>query len=235
MAGHGKKRHLNRQNLPLVTKIARKGKTQWVKKPIPGKHSISSSIPLLLLLRERLSIAESSRQAKRILNNGEVLIDGMKTKFLGTPIGLMDVVSVPKIPVFYRVVILKGALFLKPIDENQAKVKYCRIIGKTTSKKGKVQLNLHDSRNFLIEKEEDRFKVGDTVITSIPKQQISGFLKMEKGAKCLVFKGKHAGTIGVLEEILERAGSKAAEARLNADGASFITLKDYLVVVDDKF
>ncbi|MEM4255306.1 MAG: 30S ribosomal protein S4e [Candidatus Norongarragalinales archaeon] len=235
MAVHGKRRHLNRQNLPLATKIHRKGKTQWVKKPIPGKHSIKSSIPLLLILRDRLGLVENSRQAKRLLNAGEVLVDGVKTKFLGTPVGLMDVVSVAKLGVYYRVIVQKGALAFKQIDESQAKTKYCRIIGKTTSGKGKVQLNLHDSRNFVIEKEEDQFKVGDTVVTSIPKQELKGFLKMEKGAKCLVFKGKHAGTVGVLEETLERAGSKATEARLNAGGESFITLKDYLIVVDDKF
>lgn len=234
MAGHGRKRHLNRQNLPLSTKIARKGK-QWVKKPIPGKHPKKSSISLLLLLRERMGVVESSRQAKKILDSGEVLVDGVKAKFLGTPVGLMDVVSFPNLGTAYRVVVEKGFLALKPASKEQAGVKYCRIIGKTTVNKGKVQLNLHDSRNVLIEKEEDRFKVGDTLITSLPKQQMKGFLKMEKGAKCLVFKGKHAGTIGVLEGLLERAGSKATEARLNAGGESFITLKDYLIVVDDNF
>jgi len=169
------------------------------------------------------------------LNNGDVFIDGAKVKLLGTPVGLMDVVSLPRLGEDYRVSILKGSLVLDKISAEQAKLKYCRIIGKTTIKKGKVQLNLHDARNFVIEKEEDRFKVGDSIITSLPKQQIKGFLKMEKGAKCLVFKGKHAGTVGVLEEILERAGSKASEARLNSGGDSFITLKDYLIVVDDNF
>src|SRR3989338_946603 len=235
MAGHGRHRHLNRQNLSLVTKIARKGKNKWVKKPIPGKHSQSASTSLVMLLRERLSLAENARQAKKLLNNGEVLIDGLKTKFLGVPVGLMDVVSIPKLSLHYRVAISKGTIALKEITAEQAGVKYCRIIGKTTSKKGKVQLNLHDARNFVIEKEEDRFKTGDTILTSIPKQEIKGILKMEKGAKCLVFKGKHAGTVGVLEGLMERAGSKATEAKLNADGVSFITLKNYIIVVDDKF
>lgn len=235
MAGHGKKRHLNRQNLPLATKIPRKEGTAWVKKPIAGKHSKSTSISLVLLLRDRVGLVESSRQAKTLLNSGSVLIDGVKAKFLGTAVGLMDVVSIPKTGEHYRVVVSNASLQLKPINAEQASLKYCRIIGKKTVRKGKVQLNLHDSRNFVIEKEEDRFKVGDSIIASIPKQEMKGFLKMEKGAKCLVFKGKHAGTIGVLEGLLERAGSKATEARLNADGESFITLKDYLIVVDENF
>src|SRR3989338_7495650 len=193
MAGHGRKRHLNRHNLPLATKLARKGKNQWVKKPIPGKHPQPDSFSLVLLFRDKLSL-------------------------------------------HYRVFVSKGAIALKEITAEQAGLKYCRIIGKTTKKKGKVQLNLHDARNFVIEKEEDRFKTGDTVLTSItPKQEIKGILKMEPGAKCLVFKGKHAGTVGVLEALMERAGSKATEARLKSEGESFITLKNYLIVVDDKF
>lgn len=234
MAGHGKRRHLKRQNVPTITRLARKG-LWWVKKPIPGKHSISTSIPLVLMLRERLSLAETARQAKKLLTKSEVLIDGAKARFLGTPVGLMDVVALPKIGKQYRVIVSKGGLSFVDADPENAGVKYCRVIGKTSLKKGKVQLNLHDSRNLIVEKEEDRFKVGDTILLSIPKQAIKGMLKMEKGAKCLVFKGKHAGTVAVLEEILERAGSKAAEARLNAGGVAFITLKDYLIVVDDKF
>lgn len=233
MAGHGKRRHLKRPNLSPVTRLTRKG-LNWVKKTLPGKHSLNSSISLLLLLRERMDLVESSRQAKKVLTAGEVLIDGVKAKHLGSPVGLMDVVTLPKLGVNYRVVIAKGGLSLKEIDATQAGLKYCRVIGKTIVKKGKVQLNLHDARNFLIEKEEDRFKVGDTILATIPKQSIKGILKMEKGAKCLVFKGKHAGTVGTLDEILERAGSKAAEARLTAHGESLITLKDYLIVIDDK-
>ncbi len=233
MAGHGKSRHLKRQNVPTVTRIARKG-LWWVKKPIPGKHSMLMSIPLVLFLRERLSLAETSRQAKKLLTKGEILVDGVKARFLGTPVGLMDVVSIPKIGKNYRTVVSKSGLSQVEIGDEDAGVKYCRVNGKTNLGK-KVQLNLHDSRNILVEKEEDRFKVGDTVLLSVPKQAVKGILKMEKGARCLVFKGRHAGTVAVLEEILERAGSKAAEARLNAGGTQFITLKEYLIVVDDEF
>src|SRR3989344_4379134 len=227
MAGHGKNRHLKRQNLTLVSGIARKG-PDWVVKPIPGKHKILESISLLALLRDRLHLAENSRQAKKLLINGEVLIDGLKPKKLGMPVGLMDVVSLPTLHKNYRVVIAKGVLNLREISEEHAKTKYCRINGKKISKKGKVQLNLHDSRSVLIEKEEDRFATGDTLLIAIPKQAIKGFLKMEKGAKCLVFKGKHAGATGELDEVLERAGSMASNARINVGGESVTTLKDYL-------
>ncbi|MFH1056440.1 MAG: 30S ribosomal protein S4e [Candidatus Micrarchaeota archaeon] len=233
MAGHGKKRHLKRPNLPVWSRLARKGSTLWLMKSLPGKHSMRESVSLLMLLRDKLSIVENARQARKILSAGEVLVDGVNVKKLGLPVGLMDLVSIPKLDACYRISVSKKGLELKPIKQSDAGVKYCRIVGKTVSGKGKVQLNLHDSRNVLIEKEEDRFKVGDTIVLSIPKQEIKGFLKMEKGAKCLVFKGKHAGKTGVLEEIMSREGSKPSDARLSANGESIITLKDYLMVVDD--
>ena len=227
MGGHGKNRHLKRQNSPLVSGITRKG-PNWVLKPIPGKHSIKHALSLLALLRDRLGLAENARQAKKLLINGEVLIDGLKPKKLGIPVGLMDVLSLPKLGKHYRVVIAKGILTLKEISAEHSKVKYCRINGKTVLRKGKVQLNLHDSRSVLIEREEDRFKTGDTILVAFaPKQEIKGFLKMEKGAKCLVFQGKHAGVVGELEEILERAGSMPSNARITVGGKSLLTLKDY--------
>jgi small subunit ribosomal protein S4e len=88
---------------------------------------------------------------------------------------------------------------------------------------------------MLIEKEEDRFKVGDTILVSVPNQEMKGFLKMEKGAPCLVFKGRHSGELAVLEEILSREGSKPADARLTTEGKELITLKNYLFVVDKDF
>ena len=235
MAGHGKKRHLKRQNMPVVTGVARKG-ALWVEKPSSGKHPKRSALTVLALLRDKLKLVESARQAKKILNSGEILVDGIKPQSLSIPIGLMDIVSFPKLGKTYRVVITKGVLSLKEIPADQGNTKYCRVNRKTIVKKGRVQLNLHDARNVLIEKEEDRFATGDTLLLSIPKQEIKGFLKMEKGAKCLVFQGKHAGEVGELEEILGRAGSMSSNARIKVgSGKSVITLKDYLIVIDKDF
>lgn len=235
MASHGSARHLKRQNLSVRTGLPRKG-SLWVKKTSAGKHSARESMPLLLLLRDKLSLAETSRQAKKLLSAGDVLIDGFRASALDAPVGLMDLISISKLSKTWRLVVEKGKMQAKEVSGDKAsKVKYCRIIGKTLVGKGKVQLNLHDSRNLIIEKEEDRFKVGDTILVSVPKQELKGFLKMEKGAECLVFKGRHAGKVGTLQEILDREGSKPADARLSSDGKELVTLKDYLFVIDKDY
>ena len=68
---------MKRQLLPLQSAVPRKG-SRWVKKSSPGKHKASESLSLLALLRDRLSLVESARQAKKLLQDGMVLLDGLK-------------------------------------------------------------------------------------------------------------------------------------------------------------
>ena len=95
MAGHGGQRHLKRQNLPLQSGVPRKG-SRWVGKTSPGKHPAKQSITILSLLRDRLSFVESAKQAKKLLHDGLVLVDGLKPSSLDLPVGLMDIISLPK-------------------------------------------------------------------------------------------------------------------------------------------
>lgn len=225
---------------PLSMGISSKGGSMWLKKPIPGKHKESESVSLLVLLRERLRLADNLRQAKKLINAGEILVDGQKPSSVGMPLGLMDNISIPKINAFYKLVFVKGGV-LKPVETTaeRAAEKLCRIVGKTIVKKGKIQLNLHDGRVYLIEKEEDRFHPGDTIVLKFVgkkgKQELKGFLKLEKGASCFVWKGRHCGVVCKLEEIIPRLGSRPEEARVKAGDAEFTTLKNYLFVVDEHF
>ncbi len=234
MASHGRKRHLKRLAKPAIIPISNKG-TRYLKKHSPGAHKQLESETALMLLRDILKTVESTKEAKQLLKENQVLVDGKPAKDLAIPIGLMDIVSIPKLSQNFRIINAKGKLFAQSISADEAKVKLCKVANKTIISKGKVQLNLHDGRNCLIEKEEDRFKAGDTVKISIPSQKLSGFSKLEKGAHCYVYRGKHAGAIATLVELKERAGSRPTEAVLSKGGEEFITLKDYLFVVDKDF
>lgn len=234
MADKGSSRHLRRLASPVFHGLHRKG-AKWLKKPSPGKHSLKQSISLNAFLIEKLGVAESSRQVKALLNSLDVLVDGVPAKDVASPLGLMDVVSIPKLNKHYRLEVNKGSLVALEIPASEANVKYCKVIGKTIIKKGKVQLNLHDSRNYLIEKEEDSFRVGDTLVLSLPNQELKTVLKFEKGAHCYIYKGRHSGQIGTLEEVLQRAGSMENNARVKTPAGESITLKGYLFVVDKNF
>ena len=207
----------------------------WIQKAIPGKHKKGEGIALGVLVREVLKLADSMREAKRLLNAGEILVDGLPAHESKSIVGLMDIISIPKIEKHYCILLLNGKLAVKEVSAAHAKWKIAKIINKKILGKSRIQLNLHDGRNYLIEKEEDRFSPGDSIKIAIPKQKLEGFFKLEKGALCYIAHGKHSGALAHLEKIEERAGSKESDAVLKTAHEELITVKSYLFVVDKEF
>ena len=75
MAKRGGTRHLKRHAAPTSWKIRRK-KFTWAIKPSPGPHPKERSIPLAVLLRDILGIAENAREAKKIVKAGKIAVTG---------------------------------------------------------------------------------------------------------------------------------------------------------------
>jgi len=216
-------KHLSRLAMPKSWKIKKKG-IKYVTRPLPGPHSIKSGMPLNLIFINMLSYAKTNKEVKRILNNQEILVDGIRRKEPRFIAGLMDVLSIPKTKESFRIVLdKKGYLSLKKIDEKEAKIKVCKIIGKNAVKK-KVQLNLYDGKNILVDKGD--YKVGDSIVIEIPSKKIVDHLKFEKGNSIFLTAGKRVGAIAKLQEIQE---SKIVFK--NSSGKENITLKKYAFVV----
>lgn len=206
----------------------------FLKKPEAGKHAHDNAITIRMLLRDVLHFAQNAKEADVALRDGQVLVDGKIVHDPGTAIGIMDIVTIPTMNHEYRMLNTHAGLLPIKVTKEEAKVKLCKIRNKH-AQGPRVQLNLHDGRNVLIEKEEDRFKTGDTVILKLPEQKIEGFIKLEKGAKCYVAQGKHAGETGVLEEVLAHKPGTPADAKLKGTRGEVITHKDYLFAVDKNF
>jgi small subunit ribosomal protein S4e len=215
---------------PSALRVVARKERKFVKKASAGPAELRESLPLLFVLRDALRLAGDAREAKKVLNEGSVFVDGRVVRSAAFPVGLMSVVSIPAVNAFYRIVMRKNKLELCAVPKDSAGVKYCRLKTKKNVRKGRVQLVFHDGRSALIEKEEDRFKTGDTIKFAVPKQEIKGFLKLEKNAFCLVTHGKHSGALAKLVSIDGRNAKLAAPG-----GAELITLKDYVFVVDDDF
>ena len=103
--------------------------SKWTNvKPAPGSHAIEDSLPLLVIIRDILGLADNSREAKRIINTGNVLIDGRAVKDYKFPVGFMDVLTIPKTEENYRILLdTKGRLTLHPISAEDATYKLERI------------------------------------------------------------------------------------------------------------
>ena len=109
---------------------------------------------LLIVVRDILKVADNAREAKIIINNGDILVDGRARKDYKYPVGFMDVIEIPKSEKVYRVLPdHKGRLVLHSISKKNAEFKLCMITDKTTIKGGKTQLNLHDGRNSIVDKD----------------------------------------------------------------------------------
>jgi len=224
------KQHIKRLNAPRSWPISRKG-TKWVTRQNPGTHSLENSVPLNIMLKDMLKYAKTTRDSRRILSNKDVLIDNLPRANIKFPVGIFDVVEIPKTKEHFLMLLnKKGRLFLKKIDEKKAGFKHIKIIGKTMLKKGRLQINFNNGNNMLIDKKE--YNVGDTLIISLKDRKIVKHIKLEKGAAIYLTKGKHIGEIGTLEDAgkLKKSGNNLVELKIGNKNVS--TLKDYIFAVD---
>ncbi|MBU0497683.1 MAG: 30S ribosomal protein S4e [Candidatus Thermoplasmatota archaeon] len=218
-------KHLKRLAAPRAVQLHRKEHI-WSVRPLPGPHPHSQTIPLCLVIRDYLSLCDTYREAKLIISQGDILVDGTQRKSHKFPCGLMDVISIPKLKTNYRILFnRKGRLTLVPISEKDAELKLCRVQNKTIIRKGKIQLNLHDGRNLLVPKNE--YNTGDALRYSFKDKKINDVYKFEKGNVSLVTGGSHIGEIVTINNISIIHSSKPNLATLKSD-KEFLTIADYV-------
>lgn len=211
------KKHLKRLNTPKTWRLSRENK--YITRPNPGSHSFQNGFSLVYLLRDKMKIVNNAREAKYLLNTSEVLIDGQRRKDLKFIVGLMDTISIPSLKKVYRLTYdLKGHLSPLEINENESKLKICKITGKTSNGK-KIQLNLFDGKNILVEKGE--YKVGDSLLITLPENKIKETIKMENGIIVMIVGGKYAGTVTKIKNMQD------GTLTFSTKGRDFQTAKKY--------
>src|SRR3989344_5398128 len=219
------KNHLKLVAAPKAWFVRRKTNV-FTLRPSPGAHSLDYGMPLGLLLRDELKVASTMGEAQKIASNKEVMVDGVARTNHRFIVGLFDVLSIPKLKKYYRMLLdRKGRLMLTEISAKEATIKLVKVVGKTPKKGGKIQFNLHDGRNIV---SDSSAVVGDSFVITLPSASITKALPAKKGAKVFLIKGKYAGAVGVLKEV------KGDEATYTADGVDIDTAKEYLFVVGEK-
>jgi small subunit ribosomal protein S4e len=217
MGRKGASTGLKRKPAPKFWPIHRKEFT-WVVKPSSGPHDGSNCLPLTIVLRDSLGFAKTRKEARTIVSQGKICIDGQIRRDDGFPVGLADVVSVLDVDRNFRVIPSAKGLVLRPIDKEEAKFKLCRIENKTTAKNGNMQLNLHDGSNILIKSadaknpQEDVLETIDTVRITLPERQIVESIKMKEKDYAIITGGKNIGKHGNIIQIEEASGKKRRNA-----------------------
>jgi small subunit ribosomal protein S4e len=203
--------------------------SKWTVSPRPGPHKKFESIPLQILVRDILNLVETGKEAKTIIRKGKIFVDGKPRKDHAFVVGLMDVVSIPELKKFYRIIPTAKGLSPIEIPEAESKVKLCRINDKKVLTKGRIQLNLHDGKNILVPK--DDYKTGDSLLLQLPEQKIVDHVKLENGSLVLIYKGKNMGKIGEVKEIIEVRSREPNKLICEIEGKKTETIKDYVFTI----
>ena len=162
-----------------------------------GPYPKEFSLPLSVLLRDILKLAETGKDARLIIKKGEVLVDGRKVKDPKFGVGIFDLIEIPSLKKSWRAIPKDGLSFIE-IPENEKRLKVCKIIDKKTLKGNKNQLNLNDGRNILT---NEKYSTQDSLLIELPEQKIVEHIKFEKGSTAMVLGGKNAGKISKVKEI----------------------------------
>jgi len=211
-----------------VVPLKRKQNT-WHIKANPGPHRKKSSVALGFVLRDIIGIAKNAKEAKRILSNCLVMLDGRVEKNPKRPVGLFDLISiVPEKKTFRGLFSKKGKIVLaeEKFDENE---KLCKVIGKKLIAKNIVQLTTNDGRTFREKKTEAN--VGDSLLIQVPEQKILKVLKQTQKMTALVIDGKHVGDVAKVKGIVPGTMSRPKLIELETKEGEFKTVESNIVIV----
>ena len=192
------KAHLKRLVAPKTWPLLRKSAV-FITRSLPGRHRTAMSLPLIMITRDLLQFARTAREARFLVRDKRVLIDNSFARDVRQQVGIMDTVYFPMIKKAYRLSLSKrGKLSLVEIDEKEANMKICGVRSKKIIKGNKTQLQCHDGRTLLSDK---KIHIGDSLVLTLPKQEITQQLSLTKDALVFMLSGGHTGSVGKVQMI----------------------------------
>lgn len=218
--------HMKRLAAPRTWPLKRKVNI-WVAKQTAGAHSIKDSMPAVTVLRDMVGACDTAREAKRIIGNREMFVDGKAVKNPKAPVGFMDVITIPKMNLAFRMLLTdKGKLTLVPIDGDEATWELCKIVDKTVVKGGKIQLNLSGGRNIILDKND--YKCGDTLKVSFDGQKVLDHYPLADGSVVFISEGSQAGAVRTVKS-LEVIRGPASNLVMFTDGSETVVRNCFVI------
>ncbi|ERG95042.1 30S ribosomal protein S4e [Haloquadratum walsbyi] len=227
--------HQKRLSAPDSWPIERKTETFTVKAGA-GPHG-EAGVPLVIILRDVLGYADSTKEARYALNQRSVLVNGDVVSDEQRPVGLFDILAFTEREEYYRVFPESGGrLALTPINESDANSRLGKIINKQQVSGGAVQLTLHDGANLRVDADEiDTYNQRDSLVIDNETKEIVAHFPYEEGSLVTAVGGTHSGEIGEIETITVTAGSSENTVSVSTGEEYFETIEPYVVVIDENF
>ncbi|MGD6806162.1 MAG: 30S ribosomal protein S4e [Candidatus Bathyarchaeia archaeon] len=240
MGKKGKTARLKRKPAPAFWPIHRK-ELPWIVKPSSGSHSLQKCLPLTLVLRDMLGVAQTRKECQFILSQGKVFVDGKVRKRDESPVGLMDVISMPDANRYYRVMPSHKGLVVAPISKEESNFKLLRVENKVTVSNG-IQLSLHDGTNLLLKVAdpknpvEVKYETFDILKVTYPEKQIVEAIKTKEGNLAILTGGKNIGKMGKIVEIEKTEAKKRRQALViieDAKGIRYQTIMEFVFSIGE--
>jgi len=217
----GPKKHLKRLNAPKHWMLDKMGGI-WAPKPSCGPHKGRESLPLIIILRNRLKYALTKREVTMICMQKLVKVDGKTRTDQRYPAGFMDIVSIEKSGDQFRLLYdTKGRFVLHPVGNEEAKFKLCRITKQALTSKAIPYIVTHDGRT--IRYPDPIIKVGDTVKLDLATGKVIDVLPFNIGNVVVITQGRNTGRVGVLVNRDRHPGSFDIVHVRDSEGNEFAT------------
>jgi len=232
----GPKKHMKRVAAPsswMLDKLT----GVWAPKPSAGPHKQRECLPLTILLRNRLKYALNFKEAKTILIQRLLKVDGKIRTDHTFPAGLMDVVSLDKTKENFRLLYdTKGRFALHKISPEEASYKLLRVMSVQKGAHGVTQCVTHDGRTVRFPHPE--VKANDTIKFDLKTQAIAAelpdapnHLKFETGNLCMIIGGNNIGRVGILQHRERHDGSFEIAHLKDSGGHAFATRLGNVMVI----
>lgn len=180
--------HQTRNEVIRLLPLPRKG-TKYI--AYAARHN-STSVPVVIAVRDMLKLASTTKEAKHMIHNKMLRVNGHIVKDLHDPITLFSIFQADK---KYKLMILPTGRFA--FEETKDITRLLKIVGKTAVGKGLLQYNLHDGTNVI---SKESMPVGDTLVIDF-ENKIKKHIALEKGKKVSVFSGSNVGKQGIVSSV----------------------------------
>jgi len=241
--GRGPRKHLKRLAAPRRWFLSKLGGI-WAPRPSTGPHKLRESLPISLILRDKLKYALTRREVVMIVMRRHVAVDSRVRTDINFPTGFQDVITIPKTGDAFRVLYdVKGRFVLQAIEKeegkgekkNEGSWKLARVqklavgskasVGRNPFAKGQLAsipyVVTHDGRT--IRYIDPIVKVNDVVKVDLKSGKVIGHLKFEVGGLAMITRGANTGRVGEVTRIEKHPGSYEIVHLRDKKGAAFAT------------
>ncbi len=225
MSTKGESKRSKAISMPKQINMGRKG-NYWTIRAKSGPHNKETAMALGLIIRDFAKVATTLKEAKEILNNGEVKVNGIVRNEHQFPVGLFDIVSIEKQKLFFRIMLDdKERLLVKLLDKNSME-KISKVSSKIMTSDG-IQITTNDGRVYT----GIKANVGDSLKIKLPEGKVEEVLEFKDGSTAYLTKGAHCSELATVKGIIEGTARRAKLVKLSNGKEDFETIAENVFII----